>query len=291
MTGRVLGGPSARAVERAGEVALRPRRTLSATAKSRTSAARVAIFGHVADAALLARAHTGVAVIALAVDEDAPRVASAAGRRSPAPARSGRCPRRRRRRGSRRRAPTRLTPSSAREPSSRAPSGARRAAARRIGSPALGAPACRRRLDAARARPSRAPARPALELRGIERRPTTSPRRMTVTRVGERQHLVELVGDEDDRLAAGDEAAQHRRTARRTSGGVSTAVGSSRMSTSAPRHSTLTISTRCASPTDSDDDQPARIDAQPEALATARRSRARRAPRRRTARAAARGRA
>ena len=168
----------------------------------------------------------------------------------------------------------RLTSSSARVPSSRATrQRLDRAAAR----------ARRRRTAAARGGAAQlAPDHGARQLGGARRRAdraqaTTSPRRMTVTRVGERQHLVELVGDEHDRLAVVDaaprkhaeqladlERRQHRRRLVEDEH-----VGAAlqhledlhalRLADGQRRH------------------QAPRLDAEPVALPTARRSRARRA--------------
>ena len=230
-------------------------------------AARVAILGHVRHAPLLARAHRQPRHV-VPVDEDAAaaRLAPAGrGRRWRAPAPTGRCLRRRRRRGSRRRAPTGCTSSSARVPSSRVTVSCSTRSRSRA-SPAPVATLAGRGGGSGQIAPDHGARQFA---RGgaarIERRHHLAAPHDGDAR-GQRQHLVELVGDEDDRLAVGDEAAQHARTARRPRAASSTAVGSSRMSTSAPRHSTLTISTRCASPTDSDETQPPRLDAQPEAL-------------------------
>ena len=54
-------------------------------------------------------------------------------------------------------------------------------------------------------------------------------------RVGDREHLVELVRDEDDRDALARELAQRSSKSSATSCGTSTAVGSSRIRMRAPR--------------------------------------------------------
>ena len=66
--------------------------------------------------------------------------------------------------------------------------------------------------------------------------------------VGDLEHLVQLVADEDDRLPVGLEPLHDREQLGRLLG-VSTAVGSSRIRISAPRYSAFRISTRCCCPT------------------------------------------
>ena len=67
--------------------------------------------------------------------------------------------------------------------------------------------------------------------------------------VGDVQHLVELVRDEDDRRALARSACAGPRTGPAPPAAVSTAVGSSSTSTFAPRNSARRISTRCWAPT------------------------------------------
>ncbi len=67
--------------------------------------------------------------------------------------------------------------------------------------------------------------------------------------VGDVEHLVELVADEDDRQSLTRRACARMPKSSPASWGVSTAVGSSRMRTSARRYRALRISTRCCWPT------------------------------------------
>ena len=92
--------------------------------------------------------------------------------------------------------------------------------------------------------------------------------------MGQRAHLVELVRDEDDAEALARPWPAAPRTGRRPRPGVSTAVGSSRISMRAPRNSALMISSRCCSPTDSAETGRSGIERQAELLLDALRGRA-----------------
>ena len=108
----------------------------------------------------------------------------------------------------------------------------------RLSTSSSGAPGSRvptsRRAAARAGRPSARPV-PAARCAAVSRVATISPRRMTETRSVDRHDLAQLVGDEDDGLALRPSAPAAVRTDASASGGVSTAVGSSRMRMSAPR--------------------------------------------------------
>ena len=76
-------------------------------------------------------------------------------------------------------------------------------------------------------------------------------RRASRCSLAQRPDLVELVADVEDAAAFGAPAGAACRTAFRTACGVSTEVGSSRISSCGLVSSARTISTRCRSPTDS----------------------------------------
>ena len=92
------------------------------------------------------------------------------------------------------------------------------------------------------------------------------PRRSTVTRSAMSSTSRELVRDEDDRLAPSAVSVRRIRNSSAVSCAVSTAVGSSRISTSAPRSSARRISTRCWVPTEMSADARVGVDGEPEAL-------------------------
>ena len=177
------------------------------------------------------------------VERDRRRTRRARARRAPRSARSGRCPGRRRWRRSRRARTAKLTPSTTTWP---------------VGS------TTRRSLDREDlvARLARRPCRPS----SSTGRPTISEASSADGRgragladdlaaadhrdpVGDRAHLAQLVGDEDDRGARAPCSERMISIRSSVSCGVSTAVGSSRISTLASRISALMISTRCWTPT------------------------------------------
>ena len=107
-----------------------------------------------------------------------------------------------------------------------------------------------------------------------------------MTRVGDRQHVVEEVRDEDDAAAARRAAGAARANRRSTSGGDSAEVGSSRMMMRAPENSTRASSISCCRPIGSAPMRRARIDVDAEARRGARARLARHARASRRCRAA-----
>ena len=211
------------AVERAAPRVKRccwPRIRLSATRVVEHESARVAVLGNVREAGVAARRARDACVTSRPSSRIGPDRAPAQGRRSPRSAPSGRCPRRRRCRGSRPARRRSVTPSHRARADARRRRrgrGPRAAAWRRSGdflpvaAVRRAAPLARRRTPSRGARrgpPSPARSRPDVVF-AVRSRSTVSPCRITVTESRDRHHLVELVRDEHDRLAARAHRAQH----------------------------------------------------------------------------------
>ena len=240
----------------------RPSARLSATVASSTSPPCCRSSGMCASPAASRRA-AATRVTSRCADPHAPAVRSRAPR-SPVRARAGRCRRRRRRRRSRRRAPSSVisvqrlatTAAAPRRPPRRVASlrtartrmpstaptgssvGSTRATLTLSSASATGA-SPRRCRDARRRRQLGA------DHRARDRARVSTARRLpnvaTVCAgaqhghlVGDRAHLVELVGDQHDRRALAPRAVRSVASRPSTSTGASTAVGSSRISSFAP---------------------------------------------------------